>query len=251
MLKAGKFLVKKAVKFYINRKFNSDSLQMLFIIGHMRSGSSLLVHILNTNTQIIGYGETHSIYKDKRDFEKAAYKIYRAFNTIPKNEKFVLDKILHSYLIKDSNLLKEAKIIFLIRKPEETLPSIHKLDPQKYPPSSAFEYYKDRIKKIKTLASNIESSKWTYLTYNDLINRQNIIFERLENFLELNTKLSGQYKTIWSTGKKGIGDSSKKIQSGKIITQKQKTNVDKSLKPYLKIAQKEYLECMKALEGNN
>ena len=36
----------------------------ILIVSHMRSGSSLLEHILSTNDEIIGFGEQNRIYKN-------------------------------------------------------------------------------------------------------------------------------------------------------------------------------------------
>ena len=37
-------------------KFKNKPYKFLFVMGHIRSGSSLLMHILATNPEIIGYG---------------------------------------------------------------------------------------------------------------------------------------------------------------------------------------------------
>ena len=40
--------------------------ELLFVLGHMRSKSSLLVHLLNSNPEVLGYGETHIGYTGRR-----------------------------------------------------------------------------------------------------------------------------------------------------------------------------------------
>jgi hypothetical protein len=247
MLKSAKTLIRRTTEAYLNRKFASKSMQMLFIIGHMRSGSSLLVHILNTNPEIAGYGETHRLYRDKSDFGKVGLEIYRAFKTLPKKEKYILDKVLHSYLIKDENILKDAKIIFLLRCPSESMPSILDIKTE-YNPEQTSEYYHDRIERIRLTARTIDPEKWMYATYNDLIISENKIFGQIENFLGLNSELSQEYDTIWSTGVTGIGDPSKMIEEGKIINKKKPKKIPQTLKPYLGKAQKKYSECLEELE---
>ena len=48
--------------------FASNS-KPVFIVAHMRSGSSLLEHILSSNPEIIGAGEQSRIYATNTDFK--------------------------------------------------------------------------------------------------------------------------------------------------------------------------------------
>ncbi|MGV2388843.1 MAG UNVERIFIED_CONTAM: sulfotransferase [Microcystis novacekii LVE1205-3] len=45
----------------------------------MRSGSSLLTHILNSNPEIIGFGETHLVYESEQDFKALMFQLYWTF----------------------------------------------------------------------------------------------------------------------------------------------------------------------------
>ena len=56
--------------------------RILFVLSHMRSGSSLLTHILNTNNEIIGYGETHIKYSSELDFKALLSKVYLRFKKV-------------------------------------------------------------------------------------------------------------------------------------------------------------------------
>src|SRR3972149_8331155 len=44
--------------------------RFLFILGHMRSGSSLLCHLLCSSEDIIGFGEAHNDYRRRSDLSK-------------------------------------------------------------------------------------------------------------------------------------------------------------------------------------
>ncbi len=57
-----------------NRLLKSEKRKMLFVCGHMRSGSSLLLHILNTNPEVLGFGEMHIKYHSEKDFGRAVFK---------------------------------------------------------------------------------------------------------------------------------------------------------------------------------
>jgi len=82
---------------------------MLFILGHMRSGSSLLTHILSSNAAIDGYGETHLDYSNPQDFGVATANVCRHLWKVPSGE-YVLDKVLHKRHIPRSELLKHPSV---------------------------------------------------------------------------------------------------------------------------------------------
>jgi len=249
LIRSVKSFLRKACTTYFNRRLNSESLQMLFIIGHMRSGSSLLVHILNTNPEIIGYGETHYSYCEKSNFGDVAFKIYRVFKKIPFGEKYILDKILHSYLIKDFNLLEETKIIFLLRNPSEALPSIYELGMDGYTPAISFDYYIDRLEQVKAIARKHDPDNWIFITYEDLINATDQTFQDIENLLGLGKELTRHYSTIWSTGEAGIGDTSNYIYEGEIVKKKTSKSIPQKLQPFIKKAEKHFYNCLEELAG--
>ena len=55
--------------------FRKNPYRILFILGHMRAASSLLSHILTSNSEIIGYGETHTQYYREQDLKKLILKL--------------------------------------------------------------------------------------------------------------------------------------------------------------------------------
>src|SRR5688572_25028043 len=65
----------------------------LFVIGHMRSYSSLLAHILGSHPRIVGYAEMHQKYRTVLDLLELSRKVER---TCDKGcaGRYVLDKIL-------------------------------------------------------------------------------------------------------------------------------------------------------------
>ena len=89
----------------------------------MRSGSSLFSHILNSNPQIIGYGETHINYDSVANFKDLQFKVYWQLKDVSMTHRYILDKILHNHKITDSTILKTSYLsnIFLIREPLGTI----------------------------------------------------------------------------------------------------------------------------------
>lgn len=237
---------------YLNNLLRSDQRKMLFICGHMRSGSSLLLHILNTNPDIIGFGELHMRYHSVKDFGKASYKIMRSFNAVRLREYYVLDKVLHTRLMPDQRLLNHAKTVFIVRRPGEALSSMLKLTYQETSdnPEGAYQYYVKRLRWIAEASETLEPDVWTYTTYRELIRQPAAAFLKMEQLLSLKNPLSGDYNTTWATGKKGIGDSGSKIGKGEILKNK-KRKIDDRIVPYLNKAEEEYEKCLHSLTENS
>ncbi len=113
--------------FYRGAFHGSQSYQFIFILSHMRSGSSLLTKIVSNNPEVNGYGETHLRYLSRKDFGSSTGKILfvNRGSTKTGRERYILDKLLHNYLLplEKTYLLFEKKVhvIFLIRKPKNQL----------------------------------------------------------------------------------------------------------------------------------
>lgn len=206
----------------------SQPLRILFILGHMRSGSSLLTHLLNHNPAILGYGETHITYQSPEDFKQLMVKVYWRCNEFKKltdlqhlrmTHQYVLDKLLHNKLLVDKSLLThpQVSIIFLIREPAASLASLQKLKPH-LTNQERFGYYKNRLTKLGDYAEFINNKEKTlWLTYEQLLNQTQPVLSSFQGFLGTKVQFSEQYKLLKSTGKRWVGDSNEKIKTGKII----------------------------------
>lgn len=251
-MKLYKKIIKKSLSslpvWYLNKLFETDKRKMLFIIGHMRSGSSLLLHILNSNPKIIGFGEMHLRYFSKKDFGQAALRTYLSFKQLPTREYYVLDKILHTKLLKKQNLLNEAKSIFIIRNPGEAMSSMLNLSDNKASnnPENALIYYTERLRWITNSVDSLNPSEWTFTTYKELTQNPFEAFYKIEKLLDLEKSLSCNYDKIWSTGKPIMGDPGSKIHKGQIIKNTSK-DIDHRVLPYLNEAQLEYDICLSKL----
>jgi E3 ubiquitin-protein ligase DOA10 len=103
--------------------------KILFILSHMRSGSSLLTHLLVNNPEIRGFGETHINYASAEDFKKLLMKLYwqgqdfsqlQDLKKLKMNHQYIHDKVLHNNKFLDQSFLESEQIysIFLIREPQ-------------------------------------------------------------------------------------------------------------------------------------
>jgi hypothetical protein len=91
----------------------------LFLLGHMRSCSSVLSHVLGSHPQINGYCETHTKYQTYFDLWKLRWRVRKLTGEQLKGE-YVLDEVLHDYPIARSILdSRGTRAVVLIRRPRE------------------------------------------------------------------------------------------------------------------------------------
>ncbi len=193
----------------------------LFIIGHMRSGSSLMLHLLVNHPELVGSGENNASYHQTRDLHKLELKSRIAQKTFFKNYSFVVDQINHNKFTSNFKFLNQQPIhfLFLIRKPIPTISSILRLSDQfyngKWTEEMAINYYCDRLNGMEKLYSNIDQSKNVKVVkYEDLVQNPITELSSIQNKLGLSSSFSTDYNTYAFTGKKG--DPSENIRKGSV-----------------------------------
>ncbi|MEQ9667096.1 sulfotransferase family protein [Coleofasciculus sp. G2-EDA-02] len=198
----------------------------LFLLSHMRSGSSLLTHILNTNPEILGFGETWIQYSSEENFNELIAEVHFSLRKFKISEKYILDKILHNHLIINPEILRSDQVylIFLIREPQNTLPSILKLLP-KIPEKTAFNYYTERLLTLEKYAQLVGNTQRNLvITYNQLCRQNELVFKALQDFIDVQHPFSEEYEVLKTTGRRGVGDPSSNIKAGKIMKSTQTQN---------------------------
>jgi len=201
--------------------------EFVYILSHMRSGSSLLTHLLVSNPDICGFGEAHIRYSTPRSFNTLIGKVLFTLRRTPGSvsERYVLDKVLHNYLLtyENVNLLcdEKSRVIFLLREPAATLPSIMKF--LNYSEQQALDYYISRLAMLEKNARELSRHKHcVMLTHDQLLYSTDKIFGMLERFLALQQPLSETYQVLRTTGRGGTGDPSKNIRAGFIVREQTK-----------------------------
>lgn len=210
--------------------------KFVFILSHMRSGSSLLSHILISNPAIIGFGESHNLYQSEEDLKRLMMKAYFQFQEFSKfpqdlsklkmDHTYVLDKILHDQKIVNQDLLNlpNISVIFLLREPERTLASLLDLKPQ-WNQQEAYQYYTERLQKLVEYAKQINDKNRTlFVTHEQVLNQTELTLSKLQEFLQTEQPFSEEYEIKSTTGKKNIGDYKGNIKAGKIVRQKRELN---------------------------
>lgn len=201
--------------------------KVIFLLAHWRSGSSLMTHVLNSNPEVIGFGESKIIYQSEDDFNFLFKEIHWNLRKVRvSSSPILLDSILMNHLLPKPDLLKASNTyaIFLIREPGKAIPSIFNMginhwncNPDNYE-KEALKYYLNRLSSLEKYAKVINNkSQSFFLTYEQLVNQTEIALEKLQNFLELQYPLSEEYQLTPVTGKLGKGDWTNNIKSSRII----------------------------------
>ena len=231
--------------------FRKNPYRVLFILGHMRAASSLLSHILTSNPEIIGYGETHTQYYSDRDLKKLMSKVYGNYyqlKNMTMNHKYVLDKVLHNNKLIDDSFLKHEQVyaIFLVRKPQRTLASILDLKSD-WDENKALRYYLGRLAKLEEQAQFINNKNHSlFIQQEQILDNTAQVFQALQNFLDTKVGFSEKYNLQKTTGMRHVGDRTENIKSGRIIRQKRKLDIEVS-DSIVEKAMQSYQKCCQTL----
>lgn len=204
--------------FAIWRRAWNPNWRYLFVLGHMRSGSTLLSHILMSSASVAGIGERNSTYLDDSDFPRLAmHAHFRRLLMVPR--KFVLDQINHNRMTPDLRLLEreDVHLVFLIRDPGASIASMTDVLGKLYgtDAAAASDYYLDRLPYLARIADQVATPERAFfLTYDDLVMRTEATLGALTNFLDLPQPLKPDYRIFRFTGRRG--DPSATIKSGSI-----------------------------------
>ncbi|NEZ61816.1 sulfotransferase family protein [Leptolyngbyaceae cyanobacterium CCMR0082] len=208
--------------------FRAKPYRFLLLLSHMRSGSSLLTHLLTTNPEVIGYGETHTNYADADDFKGLLKKVYWQAQDFRKlgdvqnlrmNHQYVMDKVLHNKKFLNHDWLQSEQVyaIFLLREPERSLASIADLKPH-WNQQDTIEYYAERMAVLVDYARLINNpERMLVVTYEQLLDNTSKVLTTLQQFLHTQAPFTEEYKVLKTTGMKGVGDPKGKIKAGKIV----------------------------------
>jgi hypothetical protein len=223
----------------------------LFIISHMRSRSSLLSHVLGSNSGICGYSELQIKYRNRFDLIKMKLDIYLR-DKESQNGKYLLDKILHNRLAISDNIISRTspKFIFMLREPVGTLKSIINMatitGKQWYTDQSRIlDYYCDRLSGIEELCARVDSN-YFFINSDDLITDTDHVLIELTKWLGLDNQLDKQYSNFSGTGKAGFGDPSENISRGVIAKTREHGNITLDHE-IIEAAESAYKQCRQVL----
>ena len=189
----------------------------LFVVGHMRSYSSLLAHILGSHPAIVGYAEMHQKYRNVLDLLELSGKVERSCDKSCAG-RYVLDKILHPQVLADRVLRrKDVQVIAIAREPVASVSSIlaircggiDSID-------AAIDYYVERMKALVRI-SEVRDGNVAYVDGESIVENPGPSLGALSAHLELDPALRPEYSIFRLTGVPKYGDPSEWIKAGRVV----------------------------------
>lgn len=195
----------------------------ILLLSHMRANTSLIGHILGSHEQIDGYYELHMGYHSWRSFQRQKLKYFTEHAPKP-TASYLFDKVLHNDHPVEPGLFNDHYLMFTLRGPQRTIPSVvrlyQKVDPSEIYASveGAATYYLDRLEGIAQLAARTESS-FLFYDADDLRARPEALLKTMTDYLQLASPLTTRYEQKPMTGAQGAGDPSPAMALGEISQQ--------------------------------
>lgn len=185
--------------------------QALFILAHMRCGSTALSNILCSRADISGYGESHVRYDGRGAMGRLV--VNQALRKAWKpRAPHLFDKILHNR--HDSAApsgFYQARAIFVARHPGPAIRSIRKLyadlGREEYGSDElAAQYYVARLSVMAQSWDRFEPTRRVGLTHSAMIGDPDAALARISAGLTLRPVLENRYESPSASRKGGGGD---------------------------------------------
>lgn len=190
---------------------------LIFVIGHMRSYSTLLSHQIGSSPDVAGYFEAHQRYRNQLDLIELAEKVVRAGGHAP-DGRFLFDKLLHPLEIRDTVLQRQdLKVILMVREPQATIRSILRIRAGGIGTvDEAAEYYLQRLQQIREILDR-RRGRVLFLEAEALIEDSTAALSGITKYLGLTVPLTEAYERFPMTGKSKFGDPSAWIMQGTTV----------------------------------
>jgi hypothetical protein len=188
-----------------------DPSRAVFVIGHMRCGSTALSNVLVSRPEFSGYGEAHVGYGSRAALGVLLLNQWRRRSWRPR-AVHLFDKILHSrYDAAAWPGFFTARAIFVARAPEAAIPSIRALfaaiDSAEYgSDAEAAAYYAERLETMLALWPRFAPGRRLALTYEALTAAPETELARVGAMLGLSPPLTNAYAPPAAAQARGAGD---------------------------------------------
>lgn len=185
--------------------------QSIFLLGHMRCGSTALSKVICNHPQVSGYGEAHIAYASQSALGLLALNQIRRHAFRPGATR-LFDKILHSRYDADADPdFFHGSAVFLIRPPVETIRSIRKLfsgpAPREYASdTAAVDYYEERLTALARLWERFSPERRFATTYSRLTADPDVALKDISARLRLDPPLDNRYAAESKAQAHGAGD---------------------------------------------
>ena len=183
----------------------------LFVLAHMRCGSTALSNILCSRRDVSGYGETHVRYDGPSALGRLALNQMRRGGWKPQAD-WLFDKILHSRHDRAvPPAFFEARAIFVVRRPGDTVRSIVRLfervgrDEYRTQMDAAL-YYIERLAALEALWHRFPVSRRIGLTHEQLLRDPGAALAAISARLDFVPPLENRYVSLAASRRGGGGD---------------------------------------------
>ena len=183
----------------------------LFVLAHMRCGSTALSNVLCSRAEISGYGEAHVAYRDRESLGQLALNQLRRGGWKP-GAAFQFDKILHSrHDLAVPREFFDARAIFVIRRPDEAIASIVRLfagrERNEYASAEqAAAYYVERLARLEALWPRFPAHRRIGATHRELVGDPDGTLARISGRLGFDPPLANRYVSPPASRRGGGGD---------------------------------------------
>lgn len=188
----------------------------IFMLAHMRCGSTALSNILVSRADISGYGEAHIRYDGLGALGRLGVNQMRRDGFRP-DASYLFDKILHNR--HDSHVpadFFDARAIFVVRRPGDAIRSIvslfRKLQRDEYADfDRAAAYYVERLDALLALWRRFPAHRRIGLTHEQLLVDPDAALLNISTRLGFDPPLTNHYVSPQASRRGGGGDP---LQSG-------------------------------------
>lgn len=203
---------------------------LLLLLSHMRSYSSLLAHLLGSSEQIAGSGEQHLRYRHAGDLWRLRRRVLaeRSRGASAARPRWLLDKQLHDASRPADRLLpaERSRALIFLRAPAPTLASILALAQRRQQrngcadaladPQRACDYYVARLHHLRQDAERLGRRALGF-DAELLPARPEALLQGIAGWLGLDRVPSTQYQATARTGQEGYGDWGDNIHAGVVL----------------------------------
>lgn len=183
----------------------------VFVLAHMRCGSTALSNVLCHHPEVCGFGESHLVYRSESTLGRLLLEtvLERAWKP---RFRFLFDKVLWNHLDGPApSAFFCAKAVFTCRAPEDTIASLLNLatvDPgvADFDLARSADYYEGRMERLLSLWETFPPENRVGFTYEELVAAPNAVLERVVAHLGLGRPLVNAYATNAVRWRPGVGD---------------------------------------------
>lgn len=193
----------------------------VFILAHMRCGSTALSNIFCSRDDFSGYGESHTDYSMRSRLGRLQFK-HLARRAWKPGATSLFDKILHSPHDHDAPPeFFRAKAVFLAREPRATIRSIRSLfadgtDRLYRTHEEAAVYYIERVTALTGLWQRFDAGRRVGLTHDQLVADPEAQLARISDALGIRPRLANAYRNRAATHRHGDGDPVNSVRFNRI-----------------------------------